>query len=150
MSERPTYVSEEDLENQALVMRFVSEQWEIEHDSPVDIFAKQDHAILLGGKVIAIAEVKCRTNSKGDYPYYKISRSKVATGLRRAYDESKSFLLIVRWQEGIFFHICQLIDISPERTEPGGRVDRHDPLDTGDMSMIRNHAFERVTNEKQR
>ena len=150
MTERPTYVSDEDLENQALVMQFVGEQWNIEHDSPEDIYAPQDHKLFHLGELVAIAEVKCRTNSLSDYPYYKISRAKVATGLRRAYDEGKAFLLIVRWEEGIFFHICKVIDISPERTELGGRVDRNDPLDTGDMSMIPNHGFERVTNEKQR
>ena len=150
MSERPTYVSEEDLNNQALVMRYVREQWDITNDSPPDIYAPQDHKIIFRGEHVATAEVKCRMNSLSLYPYYKISRSKVVAGLRRAYDESKSFLLIVRWEEGIFFHICELIDISPERTEPGGRVDRDDPLDTGEMSMIPNHAFARVTNEKQR
>lgn len=144
MNERQIYESPEDRANQLAIAHIVAELWPVilsEHEA----LSHQDFTFSYEGEEVFIAEIKCRTNPRGQYETYQLSRHKIVHGLDRQWEKRITFVLIVRWQDGIFWRWCTDRDLSPERTRWGGRKDRGDPQDQGAMTHIPIREFRPLT-----
>jgi len=144
MNERQIYESPEDRANQLAIAHIVSELWPVvltEHEP----LSHQDFTFSYKGEAVFIAEIKCRTNLRARYPTYKLSRHKIEHGLDRQWEKRITFVLIVRWKDGIFWRWCTDKDLSPERTRWGGREDRNDPQDVGPETHIPIGEFRPLT-----
>lgn len=90
-------------------------------------FSEIDYALTRGQNVLALVEVKTRTNALGAYATYMISAHKIEFGLRWERTFGIPFLLVVEFTDGIYW--VKVSEI-PFKVEMGGRRDRGDKDDT--------------------
>lgn len=88
---------------------------------PVDFQAYEDETS------VAYLEIKCRNNPRHQYSTYMISKDKIDKALAMAQESDVAFVLVIRWTDGIYFHVIN--DTSDFAVREGGRWDRGDPKD---------------------
>ncbi len=125
-------VREEDVAAQ-FALRWKLTQRKVEGDLVV-----VDRVLYRGDKLYAYFEVKCRNNPHDKYAEYMIDADKLERGLFIAGYDGVSFLLVVRFTDGIFWVKVTQELLAVQRS--GGRKDRGDPND------IDRCAFFPVTN----
>ena len=94
----------------------------------------------VGGRTVAVAEIKQRKNKRNTYPTLMISSAKCANGRSWAHKENVPFILLVKFTDGLF-----MTKITHKYAESiGGRTDRNDPNDVERCSYIPVEQFYRV------
>jgi hypothetical protein len=101
---RPTYETGASRNSEADVAKTLSLEWDCEvmkmpRYYEVDVF-------LNFGAEKAIAEIKCRYNSINKYPTFTISAKKVVAGVTLARELGIPYMIVVRWDEGIYYYEC--------------------------------------------
>ena len=86
-----------------------------------------DFDMVKDGKVVAIVEVKCRTNPMRKYPTYMVSATKATTIRDEAVSRRIAGVLLVRWSDAVGW--VRLDRLRDWNVTSGGRTDRADPLD---------------------
>jgi hypothetical protein len=80
------------------------------------------------GHAVALAEIKCRSNTMDMYATYMLSQSKFEALKRLSSDLKLPVYLFVRWSCGRIGRL-DLTGVDPIKIEEGGRTDRNDPKD---------------------
>lgn len=130
---RPIYVSSEDNEKAVEVMQQVKPHilWSIKKTqselSIYDFKLVDRHA----RRIVALVEVKNRTNLQRKYPTYMISKLKVDSCVEEASKMGAFFLLVVKWSDDIGWINIDRPDYYPAKV--GGRFDRND---NGDVESV--------------
>lgn len=123
---RPTYESHQDRVNEIEVATELAVLWRCEaHKMPA--FYQVDWALANSGTIRAWVEIKCRKVKRTQYPTLMLSLHKWLHGLKLQSDTGIPFILVVRWDEGIFYMRANSL-MKPE-IRISGRVDRGDPQD---------------------
>lgn len=96
--------------------------------------------LVANGVTQAVVEIKMRNNKSTQYSTLMISADKWRRGLEWADKENKPFLLIVKFNDGIF-----MTKVAREYSEAiGGRVDRNDPRDIERCAYIPISTFKKI------
>jgi hypothetical protein len=131
---RPAYESERDRENERRVVNCFCAAYGLEA-AKLPIAYQLDFALLKGGRVLGLAEVKWRERR---YETLLLSLNKWAA-MKRWAESGQRVRLLVRWPEGIF-----LLKVDGSESWPcvmGGRADRGDWQDMEPMVEIPFGAF---------
>lgn len=127
---RPINETISDIQNETRVIRQFCDAWGMQ-------FVKQsmsdrvDFRLYRDGCVVALAEVKCRSNDRRRYPTFFVSQDKANEAIRRADEMGVPCLLIVSFTDGI--HYCVLTAKAISLTSVGGRSDRGQ---NGDIELM--------------
>jgi len=137
---RPLYESSKDLSNELRVSNILKDCWDV-------VFVKLpmayhvDWAVVRGTEIKAFAEFKRRHNPKDRYPTFMISLNKFKNGRGLGKEIGVPFLIIVEWNDGLYYCDTEAVD----RTYGfGGRSDRGDPQDKEPVVFIDTKAFCKV------
>jgi len=127
---RPIYETPADLVNERRVADALLERWRC---NAVKLPRRYeiDYALSRGNRVMAWAEVKCRTNPREQYPTYMVALGKVLTGLNLSQRTNLPFMLVVQWTDSLGW-------VTPtfDAIHIGGRHDRGDREDEEPMVHI--------------
>jgi len=127
---RPIYETPADLVNERRVADALLERWRC---NAVKLPRRYeiDYALSRGNRVMAWAEVKCRTNPREQYPTYMVALGKVLTGLNLSQRTNLPFMLVVQWTDSLGW-------VTPtfDAIHIGGRHDRGDCEDQEPMVHI--------------
>ncbi len=134
---RPTYESPDDLAAEQEVADIIARRWSVDPVKMpmrfrIDYALFRDH-----DRLVAWAEVRCRSVSLDRYPTCILSVSKVKAGLRLAEAHCVPFLFIVRWTDAIGW-IRPSLDLE---TGVCGRWDRNDPADRDQVVIMPINQF---------
>jgi len=102
-----------------------------------------DWVFLRNQKPVAIAEVKCRTNPREQYPTLMLSLAKWMHGKQLAKELAVPFLVVIKWTDGIFWH--EVTDKSLISHGFGGRTDRNDDQDVEPVVYIPINLFRKIS-----
>lgn len=137
---RPIYESPEDLRNEKDVVEKLTQIWGmVFHKLPMSYHV--DWLMVKDGKPRGFAELKCRNCGRRKYPTLMLSLAKWMRGKELAQELNTSFIIIVRWSDGIFFHKAGTQPISYGF---GGRNDRDDEQDMEPVVYINTDHFQRI------
>lgn len=137
---RPIYESPADLQNEKDVVEKLTQSWGIIfHKLPMSYHI--DWLMVKDGNPRGFAELKCRRNDRQKYPTFMISLAKWMRGKELAHELSIPFIIIVRWNDGIFFHKA---GTSPVTFGFGGRSDRGDSQDVEPVVYIGTEHFQKI------
>lgn len=138
---RPTYETKQDVVNEYSVIDKIRMKWNVTARK-MPPFYQVDWALMRGTKVHAFVEIKCRKNKRSQYATLMLSLHKWLNGMRLSQETGIPFLLIVRWEDGIYY-LKPRFDLKPE-VAVGGRTDRDDPDDMEPVVLIPTNWFEKV------
>jgi len=126
---RPSYETQSDLGREDTVAEMVGRLFGA---NPQKLPPKYpfDRAFVQGKNVVALAEIKCRSNKKEEYPTFIMSLAKWMSCIRISEFAGVPGLLVVRWSDGVF--VMKMPDYGLAVTF-AGRADRND-LD--DMELV--------------
>jgi hypothetical protein len=138
---RPIYETPEDLVRESLIGRRLTEMWGVSlHKLPrayhVDWLIEKD------GDVRGFAELKCRSNPRSKYDTFMLSLHKWMHGKQLAAEIAGKFMIIVQWEDGLFYHQQGWCEV---KYGVGGRKDRQDAQDIEPVIYIPTYAFKRIT-----
>ena len=138
---RPIYETSADLQREKEVQETLYLMWEVEfHKLPRAYHI--DWMLTKKNETKAFAELKCRNNSRHQYPTLMLSMHKWMHGKSMAQEINGQFLVIVKWTDGIFYHKQGWCDVT---YGVGGRKDRGDSQDIEPVVYIPTDFFKRVT-----
>lgn len=134
---RPRYERPEDLENEKTVRKILMQKWAVEmHKMPMAYHL--DWMVTKDSKAVAFAELKCRDNSILQYPTLMLSMHKWMHGRQMAEEIDGSFLVIVKWIDGLYYHRQGTAAVT---YGVGGRKDRGDSQDMEPVVHIPTDSF---------
>jgi hypothetical protein len=124
---RPTYETASDRQReQSAAERFAAHfGGELINFPPM---ARVDKLLMIGGKMRALMEVKCRTHKFGHYDTYMLSAEKYMTLLRASRDFNIAGLVVVGFTDCIAWVDTKAVG-GLRIIAGGGRTDRNDPQD---------------------
>ena len=127
---RPIYETEADRANERRVADILLDRWRC---TAVKLPRRYeiDYALSRGNRVMAWAEVKCRTNPREQYPTYMVALGKVIAGLDLAQRTNLPFMLVVQWTDSLGWVTPKL-----DAIHIGGRHDRGDGDDEEPVAHI--------------
>lgn len=136
MNKRPLYESAQDRENEINALRKIATK-----TTPVKLPLRYeiDFALMNGDKIVAFAEVKCRTNLFSAYPTLMISMAKLISGITLSGQTGFPFWLIVKWTDKI--GALEIDSLRVFVMGVGGRTDRGDDQDREPVCHIPTTAF---------
>lgn len=137
---RPIYESQFDRNNEQDVADILSKTWEAEIKK-LPMSYNVDWIMLRNGEIKAFAELKVRKNYKDKYPTLLLSFNKWRHGIDMGKTVGVPFIIIVKWNEGIFWHTAGKSSVT---FGVGGRRDRGDPYDIEPVVYIPTSAFTKV------
>lgn len=123
---RPLYETENDLAAERAVATDLEKLWDVTLHK-LEIEDRIDFRAERSGSLVGWIEVKCRDVHRTTYPTLILSREKVIAGDQLRRRTGMPFLIVVKWNDGLFVHRFALSDITDSGM--GGRVDRGDPQD---------------------
>lgn len=137
---RPIYESPADLQNEKDIVEKLTQMWGISfHKLPMSYHI--DWLMVKDKQARGFAELKCRNNDRRKYPTFMISLAKWMRGKELAHELSTSFIIIVKWTDGIYFHKAGTYPITYGF---GGRSDRGDSQDMEPVVYIDTDHFTRI------
>ena len=101
-----------------------------------------DFALLREDRVCAWVECKRRYNDIGRYPTFMLSFHKWQAGRRHAIFSGVPFLLLVQWNDGLYWANTDKVRLS--HVGLGGRTDRNDTQDIEPSVFIDIDQFQRL------
>lgn len=137
---RPLYESAKDLSNELRVSSVLKDCWDAEFVK-LPMAYHVDWAIVRGPQIKAFAEFKRRHNPKTRYPTFMLSLNKWRNGKNMAAELGVPFLVIVEWDDGLYY--CDSKNAGPNYGI-GGRSDRGDSQDQEPVVFIPTQAFYKV------
>lgn len=137
---RPMYESREDLANEHQVAKFLSNKWKCKFNKlPISYHVDW---IVIRDAPQAIVELKCRKNDSRKYPTLLLSLNKWMRGKELSKELGIPFIVVVKWDNGIFFHTGGSAKVEYGF---GGRTDREDSQDVEPVVLIPVSAFKEIT-----
>jgi len=124
---RPEYVTNQDLNNEIAVAKFLESKWGCEARKMPNKFSRFDYALLRSGQLTCMAEIKCRTCPVGYYDDYMISYDKWSYGVHGYEVMHLTHIIVVAWSDAVGWVYCANQNASKCRL--GGRTDRGDESD---------------------
>jgi Holliday junction resolvase-like predicted endonuclease len=142
---RPIYEQESDREAQAHVASILERRWNCKA-APLPRNYTVDCVLHRGESkaVIALVEIKCRTNSSQAYPTYILSASKLDRMKSLSATMSVPALLVVKWTDIIGFISIRRLPKSL-KFYIGGRDDRKDTQDKEPVIHIPISIFNKIS-----
>lgn len=138
---RPMYETQDDLANENYIKDLLAIAWDAKlHKLPRSYYV--DWMITKKGEAKGFAELKCRNNDRCKYPTLMLSMHKWMHGKELASEIGGSFIIIVRWNDGTFYHKQGSCDVT---YGIGGRTDRGDNQDIEPVVYIPTDYFKRIT-----
>jgi hypothetical protein len=136
------YESQTDLSNEKDVASYLSDKWNCLFQK-LPISYNVDWLLIdTTEKPKAFAELKCRNNESTKYPTLLLSLSKWMKGKELAKELNIPFIVIVRWTNGVYFHVAGKHEV---KYGFGGRRDRNDLQDVEPIVLIPTETFRKVT-----
>jgi len=137
---RPIYETQKDLTREKSIGDVLARVWKAElHKLPRSYHV--DWMITKNKQVKAFAELKCRNNASNQYPSLMLSLHKWMHGKQLAAEVSGDFLIIVQWQDGLFYFKESGFDVTYNF---GGRKDREDDQDMEPVVHIPVNYFKQI------
>lgn len=138
---RPTYETERDRQLERITIEVAAKRWQV---TAVKLpqFDEVDYALVRGGRVVGVAEVKTRSNQHDTYQTYMISLRKVMRGAALELSAGLRFVLVVGFTDGVWY--CRPSKEQDCNVSIGGRKDRGDEQDVEMVLHIPISAFRRV------
>lgn len=130
---RKIYETSGDIENETRILNALAQAWhpviieKLPRKYALDAFADF-------GEHKAFIEVKRRHALSTTFDTFMISLRKVVEGIQHATVAGAGFLLVVEWDDGIFY--CDMSDALPVRVWFNGRKDRNDREDLEPQALI--------------
>lgn len=137
---RKIYESEKDRENQVRIAEYLTEAWDCGYIKTPPLFPVDGAIVDLTGRMIALVEIKVRSNASNKYPTYMLSAGKWREAIKMCKQENFHFMLVVEFTDGIF--AAKVKDDYP--IAKGGRRDRNDARDIEDCIYIPMSEFKKV------
>lgn len=136
---RPLYESQADLQNEVQVAEHLNKVWGCKfHKLPMSYSVDW---MIIRDKPVAFAELKCRKNDSTKYLTLMLSLNKWVKGSQFANELDIPFLIICRWNDGLFYHTVGESEVT---YGIGGRTDRGDSQDTEPVVYIPVTSFKRI------
>lgn len=137
---RPMYENNKDLANEKEVAGLLSaKNGYVFHK--LKIAYHVDWLIMEKGKPKYVAEIKRRLNPSNKYPTLMLSLQKWMKGKEMAAEMNIPFVLIIKWDDGVFFYKASSSEVTYGF---GGRYDRDDSQDQEPMVFIPVDKFKRI------
>ena len=137
---RPMYESKKDLANEKEVAGFLSSKTGYVFHK-LKIAYHVDWLVMDKEKPKYVAEIKRRLNHSSKYPTLMLSLQKWMKGKEMAAEMNIKFVLIIKWDDGVFFYKAKKDDVTYGF---GGRYDRDDSQDQEPMVFIPVSKFKRI------
>ena len=138
---RPVYETEADRIRQQKVFDYCEKRWKGFTVRPCESFAFIDGEIIdAEGNLRAFIEIKNRKVNHDRYKLYFISEFKYRAMLKISADHGKPALLIVRFDDGVYYTTIR----EGYEIQEGGRSDRNDPKDVESCAWIPMREFKRL------
>jgi hypothetical protein len=138
---RPMYESQNDLSNEKDVANYLADKWSCVFKK-LPISYNVDWLLINNSETPkAFAELKCRNNESIKYPTLLLSLSKWMKGKELGKELNIPFIVIVRWTDGVYFHIAGKHEVTYGF---GGRRDRNDAQDVEPIVLIPTDTFKKV------
>lgn len=131
---RPTYETASNLAAEMAVLRRLEHQWKCVGQK-LPIAYQLDYALTVEDKIVAWAEIKCRTTKYSDM-YLSLHKWMAGKNLYR--DTGLPFILVYSFKHEIYWKPVH--NDNPE-LEIGGRWDRGDWQDTEPMAVFKLDTF---------
>lgn len=136
---RPRYETQGDLDNEMNVEGLLADMWGCEiRKLPVRYTV--DWAVIRNDRLKAYAEFKQRRHPSTKYMTFMLSHLKWCEGRKLADEAGVPFLVIVRFEDGLFYHQAK----SACEIGWGGRADRGDSQDMETVVYIPCSQFKRI------
>ena len=137
---RPSYETSEDREREQAIVLAVCAAWRCEAQA-APRFYQHDYFLTRGEDMVAVVEVKARTNPHDQYRTYMLSAHKYLHGVAWEGSLQVPFLLVVGFTDGVWF--CR-----PRKCRTfvrfGGRRDRGDAQDMEAVVHVPMEEFKRL------
>ena len=133
----------EDLRREEIVADIAAIRWNCEQRKSEDIL--YDREFLRDGKVVAIAEIKCRHIKSTQFKSYKVDATKLKTLHRIAESMDTLSILIVAMEDGVFWLAINDLTSFSWATADWERKDRNDPLDKDVCYVIPMFEFRKLS-----
>jgi hypothetical protein len=139
----PSYEKPEDLENEKIVAEFLEKKYGYKIKK-IQGHKRVDHCVVDGDKILAIIEIKSR-HWKISYDSLMIDLGKVQIGIEIGKGLSRPFYIFLYKKNYGTIHRCRVYTPNPGPGKfdtvaygigLGGREDRGDPSDKGQMAYI--------------
>ena len=130
---RPLYETTQDLSNEQEFMQQLESLWGCTSQK-IPIKYGVDFCLMMGDVIKGILEIKCRNNTRLQYPTYMLSAHKIITGRNLAQIIGVPFLLAVKWTDSSGY--IDLAKTDSAVFKIGGRFDRNDPDDIEPVAHI--------------
>jgi hypothetical protein len=145
---RPTYETQQDLDNEASVAKVIGEKWGVDVHKLKNYFAL-DYALCRDKTVVAIAEIKCRNYSYDKLDSFGgviISAHKISEA-QKWHDQFRiAFVLALKLTDGIYMHTVKAVESFPlYPLTIAGRKDRGDDQDIEPCCLISMDKFQRIS-----
>ena len=137
---RPIYETDSDLAKEKEVQEALYLLWEVTFNKLPRAY-HVDWMLTRKNEAKAFVELKCRNNNRHQYPTLMLSLHKWMHGKALAQEIGGKFLIIVKWNDGIFYHTQGWCDVT---YGIGGRKDRGDNQDIEPVVYIPVDYFKRV------
>ena len=138
---RPIYETSQDLSREHDIGKILKEIWSVDlHKLPRAYYV--DWMITKDKDVRGFAELKCRSNPRSKYDTFMLSLHKWMHGQQLAAEVSGKFMIVVQWEDGLFYHQQGWCEVT---YGVGGRRDRQDEQDIEPVIYIPTYAFKRIT-----
>lgn len=137
---RPIYESQADIKNEIDVANTLTSLWNCEFKK-IKRSYHVDWMVLRNGNPVAFAELKCRFVTRNTYPTFMLSLEKWMRGKELSKEVGVPFVVVVRWEDGLFFHTAESCDVTYGF---GGRTDRNDSEDVEPVVYIPTTNFKFV------
>ena len=138
---RPIYETPDDLANEEAIKELLILMWDVRfHKLPRAYHV--DWMLTKKGEAKAFAELKCRKNPRRQYPTLMLSLHKWMHGKAMAEEIGGSFIVLVKWEDGIYWHKQGWCDVT---YGVGGRKDRGDSQDIEPVVHIPTDYFKRIS-----
>ena len=134
---RPIYENDETMADEAEVIDQVAARWKAGWTKLPRSY-RADYALSREGKIVAWVEVKCRSNSREQYPTYMLSLGKEMALLDLARHTGCPAILVVRWTDQMGY---VTLPVEGAHVMMGGRKDRGDSADIEPTIHIPTSAF---------
>lgn len=138
----PTYVRQQDVENEARVMSRFASMIPGASVKPLPPGAAYDGEIYQNDKLVALCEVKCRLGAPDRYENWQIALKKLQSYSRHSAAKQVPAFLLYSWDGHLFYWKIKDIDALPVKIS--GRYDRNDPKDVEPMAQIPSSFFKRI------
>jgi hypothetical protein len=137
---RPIYETEQDLSREKFIGENLASFWNVNlHKLPRAYYV--DWMVTKENKVKGFAELKCRSHNKGQFPSLILSMHKWIHGKQMAAEVDGSFIVVVQWKDGLFYHKQGWCKVDYAL---GGRKDRGDSQDMEPVVHIPVNYFKTI------